>query len=233
MSPESAGRVVRWGAYLAFLVLLLTFQPTASAEIPFIEDGTIEWGEYWNERFDAEEGDTIRVFLESYPYPVDILVFDEHGYLEYTLAFFGNGTAGLYGPGSRLNATEEIYTFRIPQDGTYQFVVDNSHLPVNGASTGANTNFSVHAEITVAPEALEWSTGIGWVPWMIIAILVIGLVLGLTLTVLFGKKKRKEVVLLPYYVHAGARAQELVTCSKCGNPVPKGNFCAKCGGRLQ
>lgn len=233
MPPKSAGRAVRWGTYLAVLVLLLTFQPTASAEIPFFESGTIEWGEYWNERFDAEGGDTIYVSLESYSYPVDILVFDEHGYSRYVQAFHGNGTAELYGPGSRLSATDEHYSFIVPRDGTYQFVVDNSHLPVNGANAGRNTNFSVSAEFIPAPEALEWSTGIGWVPSMIIAILVIGLVLGLMLAVLFGKKKRKEVVLLPYQVHAGPRPQELVTCSKCGNPVPMGNFCAKCGGRLQ
>lgn len=233
MQPESAGRVVRWGAYLAALVLLLTFQPTASAEIPFNVDRTIDWGEYWNERFDAEEGDTINVFIESYPYPVDILVFDGHGYSEYVQAFYGNGTAELYGAGSRLNAMDEHYIFTIPRDGTYQFVVDNSHLPINGASPGADTNFSASASIMVSPEPLDWSTEIGWVPLMIIATLVIGLVLGLMLPVLFGKKKRKGVVLMPYQVPAGARAQELVTCSKCGNPVQKGNFCAKCGGRLQ
>jgi hypothetical protein len=233
MPPESEGRITRWGAYLTVLVLLLTFQPSASADIPFFESRGISWGGFWSERFEAEEGDTISVVIESYPYPVDVLVFDEHGYSEYNLAFFGNGTADLYGAGSRLDVTYERYSFRIPQDGTYLFVVDNSHLPIGGAYAGTDTNFSVSAEITFAPEPLVWTPGYGLVPLLVIAILVIVVVLGLVMTMLFGKKKKKKVMLMPYLVPAYGRPQELVTCSKCGNPVRKGNFCEKCGGRLQ
>ncbi|MCK4443425.1 MAG: zinc ribbon domain-containing protein [Thermoplasmata archaeon] len=160
----------------------------------------------------------------------DILVMRVDAYPDYMAASLGNGMVRFIGPWSRLNTTSESYSFRIgeDEDGDYGFIIDNTPLPSYGASSGRDVTFFVSVTAMSEPETLEWSSGIGWYP-LIIGVILVVVVVGLMLVMLATRRREKDVVLMPYSMQAGQSGQELVTCSNCGNQVPKGKYCAKCG----
>ncbi len=230
MLPRNACRAIGCVTVLAILVTLLTLHPTASADIPFTEHRTIGYDEHWVESFEVDEGETVYVFFDSNR-TADIFIMEIEDYSDYLASSLGNSSFTVIGPWSRLNTTSESYSFRIREDGEYYFIVDNTPLPRSGASSGREVTFFVSVTSMDEPEPIESTSVVWWLP-LIIGLILVVVLISLVLVVLATRRREKDPVMMPYSVQAWQMGQEFMTCTSCGNRVPKGRYCAKCGQKL-
>ncbi len=221
-------------APLIWVIAFLTLQPTAIAQVDFVASGTVDWEDYWHEEFHADEDEMIIISFHSNA-PIDVLLIDFTDYPEYArVASQGWGTFDYYRQGSRLNTTGENYTFRIPQEGTYAFVVDNTRVPERGAESGTNVRFSIEARSQPrSPEPLTYSSNFPILEIIAAVVVVVSTILVLLLVLFTTRKKEREGVPLILPMRRGEPAATQMICSNCSNLVPIGTFCSRCGKRLQ
>lgn len=224
-------RVTLAYALLIWLAAVLVMHPTATAQFDFSAGGNIGWEDHWHENLDGEEGEIISISFHS-DASIDFLLMDAADYPDYSRAASqGQGTFDYYIQGSRLNNTFESYTFRFPRTGTYAFIVDNTRVPEHGAKSGVNVTFFIEA--STPPEPLTWSSDISLLPLIAIVIVIVVVISVLLLVLLTGKRKDRRVVPLVIPTQTGEADVAQMVCSSCGNLVPVGTFCSKCGKRLQ
>ena len=227
-------RVTLAYALLIWLAAVLVMHPAATAQFDFSAGGTIGWEDHWHENLDGQEGEIISISFHS-NVPIDFLLMDAADYPDYSRAASqGQGTFDYYIQGSRLNNTFESYTFRFPRTGTYAFIIDNTRVPLHGAASGVSVTFSIEASAPPEPpEPLIWSSDITLLPLIAIVIVIVVVISVLLLVLLAGKRKDRVVVPLIVPTHTGKPDVAQMVCSSCGNLVPVGTFCSKCGKRLQ
>jgi hypothetical protein len=230
---------IRFGAITGHALLMwfaaaLIMQPTAIGQFDFSAGGDILWEDHWHDNFDADEGERISISFHSNA-SVDVLIMDAVDYPDYVRAASqGQGTFDYYAQGSRFNNTFGSYSFVFPRTGTYAFIVDNTRVPAHGAESGVRVTFFIEGSTPPGPpDPLTYSTDISLLPLIVMVIVIVVVISVLLLVLLAGKRKEREVVPLIMPMQTGEPFVTQMVCSNCGNLVPIGTFCSKCGKRLQ
>lgn len=144
------------GLIALFVLTILLPSALALTEIP----GTVReiTPDYWSEtkrigineylayRFQGLSSDTINVTIEVVSGDsIDTFVLSSENFSDY-LTMVQSGRPNPYKPystGKGLNLKYITYSFKVPEDGTYYIVEDNSYLPNNGASPGRSAEVNI------------------------------------------------------------------------------------------
>ncbi len=102
--------------------------------------------EYLTYRFQGLSTDTVNVTIEVVSGDsIDTFVLSSENFTDY-LSMMQSGRAKPYKPystGKGLNLKYITYSFKVPEDGTYYIVEDNSYLPNNGGSAGRSAEVNI------------------------------------------------------------------------------------------
>ncbi len=143
---------------LIALIALTIFMPTAFAIIEI--KGTVReiTSDYWSEtkrigineylsyRFQGLSTDTINVTVEVVSGDsIDTFILSSENFSDY-LTMVQSGRPKPYKPystGKGLDLKYITYSFKVPEDGTYYLVEDNSYLPNNGGTPGRSAEVNI------------------------------------------------------------------------------------------
>lgn len=143
------------------LIALIVLTLLISSAFAIIEiQGTIReiTSDYWSEtkkigtneyltyRFQGVSTDTVNVTIEVVSGDsMDTFILSSENFSDY-LSMVQSGRAKPYKPystGKGLNLKYITYSFKVPEDGTYYIVEDNSYLPNNGGSPGGSIEVNI------------------------------------------------------------------------------------------
>ncbi len=110
------------------------------------ETKKIETNEYLAYRFQGLGTDTIDVTIEVVSgESIDTFILSSENFSDY-LTMVQSGRAKPYKPystGKGLNLKYITYSFKVPADGAYYLVEDNSYLPNNGGTPGGSVEVNI------------------------------------------------------------------------------------------
>jgi len=143
------------------LIALIVLTMLISTAFAIIEiQGTVReiTSDYWSEtkrigineyltyRFQGLNTDTVNVTIEVVSGDsIDTFILSSENFSDY-LTMMQSGRAKPYKPystGKGLNLKYITYSFKVPEDGTYYIVEDNSYLPNNGGSPGRSVEVNI------------------------------------------------------------------------------------------
>lgn len=110
------------------------------------ETKKIGTNEYLSYRFQGVSTDTVNVTIEVVSGDsIDTFILSSKNFSDY-LTMVQSGRANPYKPystGKGLNLKYITYSFKVPEDGTYYIVEDNSYLPNNGGTPGGSVDVNI------------------------------------------------------------------------------------------
>ncbi len=225
MVKRGFGDRFRIGCFLSVLLLamLLLSQSALADELILEHTVLIAEDDYYATSFDAKFGETIEIEFRSNR-TVDLIMTSESGYSD-----FIDPTAesfDYYVDGTSLVTTLESISFPVPEDRKYYFIVDNSEVPMDGASPTGTANVTI--EITRTGEPFNWGICIG------VTILILAII-GVTIALVLSRRKKEEVskydASLIY--RQAEREERPMNCPSCGAYSASGSHCTQCGRRLR
>jgi hypothetical protein len=102
--------------------------------------------EYLTYRFQGVSTDTINVTIEVVSGDsIDTFILSSENFSDY-LSMVQSGRAKPYKPystGKGLDLKYITYSFKVPEDGTYYIVEDNSYIPNNGGTPGGSVEVNI------------------------------------------------------------------------------------------
>lgn len=211
-----------------FLFILLSIsQPTAKAETIWKTEGFLQIIEYDSRAVDAKAGDTIRVVFES-DYDVDLFFVNEENYNDYTrIIDVGYGSFEYYIQGSVLRTNSSEYSFTVPGEQDYYFIIDNTYMPDDGAPPIGVVSYSIE----MTREGFDVS--LFWVTCGLVTIIVMVLVLAIVYLIVFKKRIVAQPTPQSTPLDQELKKKEVTFCPACNTLSSRGDFCTKCGRRLR
>jgi len=156
--------------FFAFTIILSTFLLCAVGQ--FSAEGIeVQKNSYWSRLISCTKGDKIRI-TTSCDMTFDILFMTEEEYEEYKDAITNGGSFTYYITGSRLSVASTQYEFEIPENGDYYIVIDNTDLPLGGATPQGD----IVLGLGVNHEKSLLGSTFGFGDWIFIGIIIIGCV---------------------------------------------------------
>ncbi len=225
--------MMRRGLLITFIsiILLLTslslMQPLARAETIWDLDAEVPEGEYHHWSLNISAGDTMRVVFES-NHTVDLFFVNKEGFEDYEMAVSrGQGTFEYYIQGSAMDTNSTDFSFTVPDDQDFYFIIDNTFMPDGGAEHGDPVSYSIKITKYSFDVPLFWT----------ICSVMTGLVMGLVLAIVYLTVYRKKVGVLAAAERPPVSQQSSVVqvalCPACGAYSSRGDFCTQCGRKFR
>ncbi|MCK4443424.1 MAG: hypothetical protein KAW09_02695 [Thermoplasmata archaeon] len=218
------GDRLRIGCFLSVLLIAMLFlsQSALADELILEHTALIPEDDHYATSFDAKFGETIEIEFRS-DRVVDLIMTSEDGYFDYTNP--SEESFEYYVDGSTFITTLESISFPVPEDRKYYIIVDNSEVPMSGASPSGTANITI--EITRTGEPFNWSICIG-ITVLILVIIVVTIAL-----VLSRRKKEKVSEYDASLIYQQTEMARPMNCPSCGTYSTSGSNCTKCGRRLR
>lgn len=225
--------MMRRGLLITFIsiILLLTslslMQPLARAETIWDLDAEVPQGEYHHWNLTISAGDTIKVVFKS-NHTVDLFFLNKKGFNDYERAVSRDqGTFEHYIQGSAMDTNSTDFSFTVPDDQDFYFIIDNTLMPDGGAQPVSNVTYSIEITKESFDVALFWT----------ICSVMTGLVMGLVLAIVYLTVYRKKVGVLAATKRPPVSQQssvvEVAICPDCGAYSSRGDFCTQCGRKFR